>query len=80
VDIALAVQADDSDPQTLESLWAEVLCVAYDVDNIVDKLNSIRPQFCYVYGIIRDAGVSLQTTERHFLRSVSLKVHSALVS
>jgi hypothetical protein len=80
VDIALAVQADDSDPQTLESLWAEVLCVAYDVGNIVDKLNSIRPQFCYVYGVIRDAGVSLQTTERHFLRSVSLKVHAALVS
>jgi hypothetical protein len=54
--------------------------VAYDVGNIVDKLNSIRPQFCFVYGVIRDAGVSLQTTERHFLRSVSLKVHAALVS
>jgi hypothetical protein len=80
VDITLAVQADDSDPQALESLWAEVLCVAYDVTGIVGKLNSIRPQYCYIYGIIRDGGVSLQTTERHFLRSVSLKVHAALVS
>ena len=80
VDIALAVQADDANAQTLESLWAEVLCVAYDVTGIVDKLNSIRPQYCYVYGVIRDGAVSLQTTERHFLRSVTLKVHAALVS
>ena len=80
VDIALAVQADDSNAQTLESLWAEVLCVAYDVTGIVDKLNSIRPQYCYVYGILRDGPVSLQATERHFLRSASLRVHAALVS
>jgi len=80
VDIVLAVQADDANAQDLESLWAEVLCVAYDVNGIVDKLNSIRPQYCYVYGVIRDGAVSLQTTERHFLRSVTLKVHAALVS
>jgi hypothetical protein len=80
VDITLAVQADDSDPQTLESLWAEVLCVAYDIFNLKDKLNSIRPQYCYVYGIVRDGGVALSTTERHFLRSATLKVHAALVS
>jgi hypothetical protein len=80
VDIVLAVQADDASAQDLESLWAEVLCVAYDVGGIVGKLNSIRPQYCYVYGVIRDGSVSLQTTERHFLRSVTLKVHAALVS
>ena len=80
VDITLAVQADDSDPQALESLWAEVLCVAYDIFNLRDNLNSIRPQYCYVYGVVRDGGVSLQTTERHFLRSVALTVHSTLVS
>ncbi len=80
VDIVLAVQADDANAQDLESLWSEVLCVAYDVAGIVDKLNSIRPQYCYVYGVIRDGAVSLQTTERHFLRSVTLKVHAALVS
>ena len=80
VDISLAVQADDANAQTLESLWAEVLCVAYDVTGIVDKLNSIRPQYCYVYGILRDGPVSLQATERHFLRSASLRVHAALVS
>jgi hypothetical protein len=80
VDIVLAVQADDANAQDLESLWAEVLCVAYDVYGIVGKLNSIRPQFCYVYGVIRDGAVSLQSTERHFLRSVTLKVHAALVS
>lgn len=80
VDIALAVQADDANAQTLESLWAEVLCVAYDVNGIVGKLNSIRPQYCYIYGILRDGPVSLQTTERHFLRSASLTVHASLVS
>lgn len=80
VDIVLAVQADDANAQTLESLWSEVLCAAYDVTGIVGKLNSIRPQYCYVYGVLRDGAVSLQTTERHFLRSVSLRVHSALVS
>lgn len=80
VDIALAVQADDANAQTLESLWAEVLCVAHDVNGIVGKLNSIRPQYCYIYGILRDGPVSLQTTERHFLRSASLTVHASLVS
>lgn len=80
VDIALAVQADDSNAQDLESLWAEVLCVAYDVTGIVGKLNSIRPQYCYVYGALRDGAVSLQTTDRHFVRSVTLTVHAALVS
>ena len=80
VDIVLAVQADDANAQGLESLWAEVLCVAYDVNGIVGRLNSIRPQYCYVYGLLRDRAVSLQTTERHFLRSVSLRVHAALVS
>lgn len=80
VDIVLAVQADDSNAQTLESLWAEMLCVAYDVTGIVGKLNSIRPQYCYVYGVLRDGAVSLQTTDRHFVRSVTLTVHAALVS
>jgi hypothetical protein len=80
VDITLAVQADDSDPQTLESLWAEVLCIAYDITGLVQNLNAIRPQYCYIYGIVRDGGVALSTTERHFLRSATLKVHAALVS
>jgi hypothetical protein len=80
VDIVLAVQADDANAQDLESLWGEVLCVAYDVTGIVGKLNSIRPQYCYIYGVLRDGPVSLQTTERHFLRSASLRVHAALVS
>lgn len=80
VDIVLAVQADDSDPQALESLWAELLCVSHDIFGLRDKLNSIRPQYCYIYGIVRDGPVALETTERHFVRSVSIKVHSALVS
>lgn len=80
VDIVLAVQADDSDPQVLESLWAELLCVSHDIFGLRDKLNSIRPQYCYIYGIVRDGPVALETTERHFVRSVSVKVHSALVS
>lgn len=80
VDLTLMVQADDANAQTLESLWAEVLCVAYDIFNLRDKLNSIRPQYCYVFGILRDGPVTLQTNERHFVRSASLKVHAALVS
>lgn len=80
VDIVLAVQADDSDPQVLESLWSELLCVSHDIFGLRDKLNSIRPQYCYIYGIVRDGPVALETTERHFVRSVSIKVHSALVS
>ena len=80
VDISLLVQADDSDPQTHESLWAEVLCVAYDIFNLISRLNSIRPQYAYIYGIVRDGGVTMATTDRHFERSVTLTVHSALVS
>jgi hypothetical protein len=80
VDITLAVQSDDSNAQALESLWAEVLCVAYDVAGITRKLNSIRPQHCYIYGVLRDGPVSLQVVDRHFLRSASLRVHAALVS
>ena len=80
VDISLLVQADDSDPQAHESLWAEVLCIAYDIFGLVIKLNAIRPQYSYVYGIVRDAGVTMATTDRHFERSVSLTVHAALVS
>jgi hypothetical protein len=80
VDIVLAVQADDSDPQVLESLWSELLCVSHDIFGLRDKLNSIRPQYCYIYGIVRDGPVALETTDRHFVRSVSIKVHSALVS
>jgi hypothetical protein len=80
VDVVLAVQADDSDAQTLETLWSEVLCVTHDIFGLRDKLNSIRPQYCYVYGILRNGPVALSTTDRHFLRSVSITVHTSLVS
>jgi hypothetical protein len=80
VDISLVVQADESDPQALESLWAEVLCVAYDIFNLRDRLNSIRPQYCYIYGVIRDGAVDYSTTERHFERLCTLTCHAALVS
>lgn len=80
VDITLAVQADDSTPQDLEDLWAAVLDVAYDVTGIVGRLNSIDPKRCNVFGVLRDGGVTLQVTDRHFVRGVKLRVHAALLS
>ena len=79
VDVVLAVQADDSDAQDMEILWAEILDVTHDVFGLVAKLNSLSPRYCYVYGILRDGPVALSTTERHFLRSVSVTVHTALL-
>ena len=79
VDVTLAVQADDADAQTLENLWAEILDITYDVFGIVAKLNALNPRYCYIYGVIRDGGVSLSTTERHFLRSAPLTVHAVLL-
>jgi hypothetical protein len=79
LDVVLAVQADDSDPQALESLWSEVLCVTHDIFGLREKLNSIRPQYCYVYGLLRNGAVAQESNDRHFLRSVSLTVHAALV-
>jgi hypothetical protein len=80
VDVVLAVQADDADAQDLEILWSEVLDVTHDVFELVAKLNSISPQNCYVYGILRDGPVAASTTDRHFLRSVSVTVHTALIA
>jgi len=79
IDVVLAVQADDANAQTLENLWAELLCVTHDVFGIVDKLNTIEPKSCHVYGVLRDGPVALSTTDRHFLRSVSVTVHTGLL-
>jgi hypothetical protein len=80
VEVTLAVQSDDSTPQVLEDLWGNVLDVAYDVTGIVAALNSVDPKLCHVYGVLREGGVSHQTSDRHFLRTVSLTVHAALLS
>lgn len=79
VDVVLAVQADDADAQTLENRWADILDITHDVFGLVAKLNALNPRYCYVYGILRDGPVSASTTERHFLRSVSVTVHTALL-
>jgi hypothetical protein len=79
VDVVLAVQADDADAQILENRWADILDITHDVFGLVAKLNALNPRFCYVYGILRDGPVAASTTERHFLRSVSVTVHTALL-
>lgn len=79
VEVVLAVQADDSNAQDMEILWSRVLNVTHDVFELVTKLNSISPQNCYVYGVLRDGPVAASTTERHFLRSVSVTAHAALL-
>jgi hypothetical protein len=80
VDIILLAQADDTDAQAVDNLWANVLCISHDIFGLVNKLNAIRPQFAYVYGILRDGQVSFSTNERHFERSVTITVHAALIS
>jgi hypothetical protein len=79
VDVVLAVQADDADAQILENRWADILDITHDVFGLVAKLNALNPRYCYVYGILRDGPVATSTTERHFLRSVSVTVHTALL-
>lgn len=78
VDIALLVQSDDMDAQRIENLWSNILNVCYDIENLKNNLNSIRPQYAYVFGVLRNGSVSLSTSERHFERSVSILVHAAL--
>lgn len=78
VDVSLVVQADDSDPQTLENLWAEVLCITHRND-IADLLNAVRPKITQIYGVLRDGAVAFSTTERHFERVSTLTVHAALI-
>ncbi len=79
IDVALLVQADDATSQDLEAYWAEILCVTHNIQNLMPRLNAIRPQTFKVFGILRDGSVSMQTNERHFERSVSLTVHAASI-
>jgi hypothetical protein len=79
VAVALLVQADDSTAQDLESYFAQVLCVTHNIETLIPRINAIRPQRCFVFGILRDGGVSQSTSERHFERSVSLTVHAGLM-
>ena len=78
VDIALIVQADDMDQMAMENLWSQVLCVSHDITGLKIKLNAVRPQYAFVFGILRDGPVSLSSNERHFERSVQITVHAAL--
>jgi hypothetical protein len=80
VDIILLAQADDTDAQAVENLWSNILCISHDVFGLTDKLNAIRPQFAFVYGILRDGPVSFATNERHFERSVRITVHASLIA
>lgn len=79
VSVSLLVQVDDSTPQDLESLWAQVLCVTHDVFTLAEKINSIRPQYAKVFGILRDGPVSMTTAERYFERNVTITVHAGLL-
>jgi hypothetical protein len=78
VDISLVVQGDDTDALAYENLWANVLAVAYDINGLKASLNSIRPRYAFVFGILRNAGVTMTANDRHRERSVSLTVHAAL--
>lgn len=78
VDISLIVQTDDMDQMALENLWAQLLCVSHDIAGLKTKLNSVRPQFAWVFGILRDGAVSMSSNERHFERTVSITVHASL--
>lgn len=80
VQISLVVQADDSDAMTIENLWASVLNVAFDIENLKTNLNAITPLYAFIFGILRDAPVTLQTSERHFIRQVSLTTHCGLLA
>ena len=80
VDIILLAQADDTDAQAVDNLWANILCISHDIFGLKNKLNAVRPQFAFIYGILRDGPVSFATNERHFERSVRITVHSALIS
>ena len=78
VDISLVVQADDSDQMAFENLWSQVLCISHDIFGLKTKINSIRPQYAFVFGILRDGAVSFSTTDRHFERSVAITAHASL--
>ena len=78
VDLSLVVQADDMDAIAYENLWANVLAVAYDINGLKASLNSIRPQYAFVFGILRNGGVTISASERHWERSISLTIHAAL--
>ena len=80
VELALVVQADDFDLIGMENLWANLLCVAYDIENLKTKLNSISPLYAFIFGILRDSGVQLNRSDRHFVRTASITTHCALLA
>jgi hypothetical protein len=80
VDLSLIVQADDYDAIGMENLWANLLCVAYDIEGLKQKLNSISPLYAYIFGILRDSGVSISRSDRHFVRTATLTIHCGLLA
>ena len=80
VELALVVQADDFDQAGMENLWANLLSVAYDIENLKGKLNSVSPLYAFVFGILRDSGVSISRSDRHFVRTATLTTHCGLIA